>query len=107
MIDGSHIKPHGIARSDQQHATLRLRVRADGGLFGDPGDGTAKHYGIGLYFVTFDRTAMTDEVTATKSNPRWLDDCAVVATPRVGGSPLSPAGRTSRWSRCAARAPER
>ena len=85
VIAGSHIQPHSIGRSDQQHATLRLRVRADGGLFGDPGDGTAKRFETGLYLVTFDRTAMTDDVAASKSNPRWLDDCAVVATPRVGG----------------------
>jgi hypothetical protein len=84
VIAGSHIKAHSIARADQQHATLRLRVTADGGLFGDPGDGTAKRFETGLYLITFNRTAMTDDIAAPK-NPRWLDDCAVVATPRVGG----------------------
>ena len=85
VIGGNHIKAHSIARSDQQHAALRLRVRAEGGLFGDPGDGTAERFGIGNYLIRFDLTAMTDDHTAPKSNPRWLDDCAVVATPRVGG----------------------
>jgi hypothetical protein len=84
VIDGGHIKSHSIARTDQQHPTLRLRVRADGGLFGDPGDGTASRIGIGNYLVRFDLTAIADPV-ATPKNPRWLDDCAVVATPRVGG----------------------
>ena len=84
VVDGGHIKSHSIARTDQQHATLRLRVRADGGLFGDPGDGTAERFGIGNYFVRFNLAAIADPV-ATPKNPRWLDDCAVVATPRVGG----------------------
>ena len=84
VVDGGHIKSHSIARTDQQHATLRLRVRADGGLFGDPGDGTAERIGFGNYFVRFNHAAIADPVAAPK-NPRWLDDCAVVATPRVGG----------------------
>ncbi len=84
VIDGGHIKSHSVARTDEQHPSLRLRVRADGGLFGDPGDGTASRIGIGEYFVRFDHAAMADPV-ATPRNPRWLDDCAVVATPRVGG----------------------
>ena len=84
VVDGSHITSHGVPRTDQQHAALRLRVRADGGLFGDPGDGTAQKFGIGNYFITFNRSAVADGVASPK-NPRWLDDCAVVATLRVGG----------------------
>ena len=84
VIDGGHVKSHSVARTDQQHATLRLRVRADGGLFGDPGDGTATRFGIGNYFISFNLAAITDD-PVSKTNARWLDDCAVVATPRVGG----------------------
>ncbi len=84
VVDGRHLAPHSVARSDQQHATLRLRVRADGGLFGDPGDGTATRFEIGGYRITFDRAAIADAIR-TPRNPRWLDDCAVVATPRTGG----------------------
>lgn len=84
VIDGRHVKSHSIARTDQQHAALRLRVRADGQLFGDPGDGTANRVGLGTYLVTFNLAAIAD-LAATPRNPRWLDDCAVVATPRIGG----------------------
>jgi len=85
VIDGGHLKSHSVARTDQQHATLRLRVRADGGLFGDPGDGTVQRFGIGNYFISFNLAALTDSVGAPRANERWLDNCAVVATPRVGG----------------------
>ena len=54
-------KSPSIARPDQQHPALRLRVRADGGLFGDPGDGTAKRFETGTYLIRFDLTAMTDD----------------------------------------------
>jgi hypothetical protein len=84
VIDGGHVKSHSLARTDQQHATLRLRVTASGGSFGDASDATVERVETGGYFVRFDRTAITDEVAAPR-NPRWLDDCAVVATPRVGG----------------------
>jgi hypothetical protein len=86
VVDGGHLKAHSVARTDQQHAALRLRVRADGGLFGDPGDGTAQRFEKGLYLVTFNLSAVSDGVgVASPKNPRWLDDCAVVATLRVGG----------------------
>ena len=84
VIDGGHIKSHSIARADEQHPTLRLRVRAEGGLFGDPRDGKVQRLGIGSYAITFDLAAITD-VIGRPRNPRWLDDCAVVATPRIGG----------------------
>jgi hypothetical protein len=84
VIDGRHVASHGITRTDQQHAALRLRVRADGGLFGDPGDGTVTRFETGGYRITFDRAAVTDDRAAPRA-PRWLDDCAVVATPRTGG----------------------
>jgi hypothetical protein len=84
VIDGRHIASQGVARTDQQHAALRLRVRLDGGLFGDPRDGTVTRFEPGHYRITFDRTVITDDVAGPRS-PRWLDDCAVVATPRTGG----------------------
>jgi len=84
VIDGGHVKAHSIARTDQEHASLRLRVTASGGTFGDASDATVERFETGGYFVRFDRTAIIDEVAAPR-NPRWLDDCAVVATPRVGG----------------------
>jgi hypothetical protein len=84
VIDGGHVKAHSLARTDQQHSSLRLRVTASGGTFGDASDATVERFETGGYFVRFDRTAIIDEVAAPR-NPRWLDDCAVVATPRVGG----------------------
>jgi hypothetical protein len=36
-----------------------------------------------VYLVRFNLAAIADPV-ATPRNPRWLDDCVVVATPRVG-----------------------
>ena len=60
VIDGGHIKSHSVARTDEQHPSLRLRVRADGGLFGDPGDGTASRIGIGEYFTLVIVTAKPD-----------------------------------------------
>ena len=38
VIDGGHVKANSIARTDQQHASLRLRVTASGGTFGDASD---------------------------------------------------------------------
>jgi hypothetical protein len=49
-----------------------------------PGDGTVNRSGLGTYLITFKLAAISD-ATATPRNPRWLDDCAVVATPRIGG----------------------
>ena len=70
VIDGSHVKPNSIARTDQEHATLRLRVRADGGTFGDAGDATVQHFERGLYFVTFNRAVIADALAAPR-DPRW------------------------------------
>jgi predicted enzyme related to lactoylglutathione lyase len=89
VVDGRHIASGGIARTDQQHATLRLRVRIGGGLFGDPGDGTVARSETGVYRIAFNRAVLTDDVAAPR-DPRWLDECAVVATPRVGA--VSPTG---------------
>lgn len=84
VIDSGHIQSHSIARTDQQHAALRVRVTASGGQFGDTGDGTATRLEHGLYFIRFNRAAIFDEVR-TPRNQRRLDDCAVVGTLRVGG----------------------
>ena len=75
VIDGDHIKAHSLAKGDLQHPTLRLRVRRDGGLYGDPSDATATRDSLGVYVVTFNRGI------GGPRNPRWLDHCAVVATP--------------------------
>ena len=81
VIDGDHIRPHSIAKTDIQHPTLRLRVTNNGALLRDTGDGTAQRIGIGQYLVRFNRDAIEDAVGGPK-NPRWLDQCAVIATPR-------------------------
>jgi hypothetical protein len=52
--------------------------------FGDSSDATAKRDSLGVYVVTFDRDAI-DGASSAPRNARWLDDCAVVATPRTGG----------------------
>ena len=46
---------------------------------------SAKRDSLGVYVVTFNRDAI-DGGTGGPKSPRWLDDCAVVATPgRTGG----------------------
>jgi hypothetical protein len=81
VIDGDHIRPHSIAKTDVEHATLRLRVTSDGGMLRDTGDGTAKRVGFGQYLVRFNQDAIDGDVGGPR-NTRWLDHCAVVATPR-------------------------
>ena len=81
VIDGDHIRPHSIAKSDIQHPTLRLRVTSNGAPLRDTGDATAARVGIGQYLVRFDRDAIDGGVGGPK-NPRWLDHCAVIATSR-------------------------
>ena len=81
VIDGDHIRPHSIAKTDTQHPTLRLRVTNNGALLRDTGDGTAQRIGIGQYLVRFNRDAIDGGIGGPK-DPRWLHDCAVIATPR-------------------------
>ena len=81
VIDGDHIRSQSITRTDIQHPTLRLRVTNTGGLLRDTGDGTVERVGIGQYLVRFNRDAIAGGVGEPK-NPRWLDHCAIVATPR-------------------------
>ena len=81
VINSDHIRPHSIAKTDIEHPTLRLRVTSNGGLLRDTGDGTAERIGFGQYLVRFNRDAIDGGVGGAK-NPRWLDHCAVVATPR-------------------------
>lgn len=82
VIDGNHIKPHSVGRTHVQHPALRLHVTSDAKLSHDTGDGTVKQIGIGMYVVTFNRDAVQGGVGAPKG--RWLDQCAVLATPRSG-----------------------
>jgi hypothetical protein len=49
----------------------------------DTGDGTAQRIGFGQYLVRFNRDAIDGAVGGPR-DPRWLDHCAVVATPRKG-----------------------
>jgi hypothetical protein len=57
--------------------TLHMRVTKDGKLIGNGNDGTVKKAGVGIYDITF-----TTGPTGSKV-PLALDDCAIVATPRV------------------------
>ena len=57
--------------------TLHMRVTKDGKLIGDHNDGTVKKAGVGIYDITFNTGPTGGKV------PLNLDDCAIVATPRV------------------------
>ena len=81
VIDGNHIKPHSVPKTDIEHPTLRLRVTSNGALLRDTGDGTAERIGIGQYLIRFNQDAINGGAGGPK-NARWLDHCAAVATPR-------------------------
>ncbi len=57
--------------------TLHMRVAKDGKLIGSGNDGTVKKAGVGIYDITFNTGPTGGKV------PLNLDDCAIVATPRV------------------------
>jgi hypothetical protein len=57
--------------------TLHMRVTKDGKLIGSGNDGTVKKAGVGIYDITFNTGPTGSKV------PLNLDDCAIVATPRV------------------------
>jgi hypothetical protein len=57
--------------------TLHMRVAKDGKLIGTNNDGTVKKAGVGIYDITFNTGPTGSKV------PLNLDDCAIVATPRV------------------------
>lgn len=57
--------------------TLHMRVTEDGKLIGNGNDGTVKKAGVGIYDITFNTGPLGSKV------PLNLDDCAIVATPRV------------------------
>jgi hypothetical protein len=56
---------------------LKLRVTKDGKLIGTDNDGTVKKAGVGIYDITFNTGPTGGKV------PLNLDDCAILATPRV------------------------
>jgi hypothetical protein len=57
--------------------TLHMRVTKDGKLIGNNNDGTVRKAGVGIYEITFNPGPTGGKV------PLNLDDCAIVATPRV------------------------
>jgi hypothetical protein len=56
---------------------LKLRVTKDGKLIGTHNDGTVRKAGVGVYDIAFNTGPTGSKI------PLNLDDCAVVATPRV------------------------
>ncbi len=83
VIDDSHVKTQSLGKTALTHPTLRLRVTESGGTFGDPRDATVQRQSTGVYIVTFDIGVLGGSYGPR--NPRWLDTCAVTATPRTGG----------------------
>jgi hypothetical protein len=63
--------------SGDASTTLHMRVTKDGKLIGTHNDGTVKKAGVGIYDITFNTGPTGGKV------PLNLDDCAIVATPRV------------------------
>jgi hypothetical protein len=57
--------------------TLHMRVTKDGKLIGNGNDGTVKKAGVGIYDITFNTGPTGSKI------PLDLEDCAIVATPRV------------------------
>ena len=66
-----------IIGSDTPETVLRLRVTKDGKLIGNHNDGTVKKAGVGIYDITFSAGP------AGGKGPLDLENCAIVATPRV------------------------
>ena len=76
-LGGTAIAAGEIAGSDAPETVLKMRVTKDGKLIGTHNDGTVKKAGVGIYDITF-----TTGPTSSKV-PLSLDECAIVATPRV------------------------
>lgn len=76
-LGGTAIAAGEIDGSDAPETVLKMRVTKDGKPIGIHNDGTVKKAGVGIYDITF-----TTGPTGSKV-PLTLDECALVATPRV------------------------
>jgi hypothetical protein len=76
-LGGSAFAAGEIAGSDSPETILKLRVAKDGTLIGPHNDGTVKKAGVGIYDITFNTGPTGSKI------PLNLDECAIVATPRV------------------------
>jgi hypothetical protein len=76
-VGGGAVATAQIASSDTPETVLRMRVTKDGKTIGTRNDGTVKKAGVGVYEITFSTGPTGSKV------PLNLDDCAIVATPRV------------------------
>ena len=82
VIDNSHVKTQSLGKAALAHPTLRLRVTESGGVR-RPARRNGPRQSTGVYVVTFDIGVLGGSYGPR--NPRWLDTCAVTATPRTGG----------------------
>jgi hypothetical protein len=76
-LGGSAVAADQIIGSDTPETVLQMRVAKDGKLIGSNNDGTVKKAGVGIYDITFSAGPAGGKV------PLDLEDCAIVATPRV------------------------
>jgi hypothetical protein len=76
-LGGTSIATTQIAGSDAPESVLRMRVAKDGKTIGSHNDGTVRKAGVGIYEITFNTGPTGSKL------PLNLDDCAIVATPRV------------------------
>ena len=76
-LGGSAVAADQIIGSDTPETVLQMRVTKDGKLIGTNNDSTVKKAGVGIYDITFSAGPTGGKV------PLDLEDCAIVATPRV------------------------
>lgn len=76
-LGGTAVATTQIAGSDSPETVLRMRITKDGKTIGAHNDGTVKKAGVGIYDITFKTGPAGGKL------PLNLDDCAIVATPRV------------------------
>jgi hypothetical protein len=76
-LGGTAVATTQIAGPDTPETVLRMRVTKDGKLIGNHNDGTVKKAGVGIYDITFSAGPTGGKL------PLDLQDCAIVATPRV------------------------
>jgi hypothetical protein len=70
VVDGGHVKADSLPRTDQQHARLRVRVRAYGGTFGDASDATSvERFALDTDLVKFEQRKLVEPIATTR-NPR-------------------------------------
>jgi hypothetical protein len=76
-MGGTALAAGEITGSDAPETVLKMRVTKEGQLIGTHNDGTVKKAGVGIYEITFNTGPTGSKL------PLNLDDCAIMATPRV------------------------